>query len=204
MKLNEALVELRKEEKRKFPQSVDLIVNLKGIDLKRENVAGVFEVPHKIKDKVVCGFLNERSELVRTVTKLDFPKYKDKKAMKKLVEECDFFIASASLMPLVAATFGKALGPAGKMPSPQLGVLMQENEKTIGELLKKIDKSIKVRAKEPSIKLMVGKEDMTDSQILENVQAAYNGIVNALPNKKESVRNVMIKFTMTKPIKVEM
>lgn len=204
MKLQEALAELRKEEKRKFPQSVDLIVNLKGIDLKRENVTGIFEVPHKIKDKVVCGFLNERSELVRTVTKLDFPKYKDKKAMKKLIEECDFFIASASLMPLVAATFGKVLGPAGKMPSPQLGVLMQENEKSISELLKRIDKSIKVRAKEPSIKLMIGKENMTDAQILENVQAAYNGIVNVLPNKKESVRNVMIKLTMTKPIKVEM
>jgi ribosomal protein L1 len=32
---------------------------------------------------------------------------------------------------------------------------------------------------------------------------AYNGIVNALPTKKENVKNVMIKLTMSKPVKVE-
>lgn len=204
MKLNEALAELRKEEKRKFDQSVDLIVNLKGIDLKRENVSGVFEVPNKIKEKKVCAFFNERSELVRTITKLDFAKYKDKKTLKKLVEEFDFFIASAPLMPLVAATFGKALGPAGKMPSPQLGIIMQENPTAIQELLKKIDKSVKVRAKETSLKVMVAKESMKDEQIIANVDAAIKGIINMLPNKRENVRSIMVKFTMTKPIKVEM
>jgi len=204
MKLHEALAELRKTEKRKFSQSVDLVINLRGIDIKKENIAGIFEVPHKIKDKKVCGFLNEKSNLVRTITKLDFAKYKDKKALKKLVGECDFFVASASLMPLVAATFGRVLGPAGKMPSPQLGILMQENEKTIEELLKKIDKSVKVRAKEPSIKLMIAKEDMSDEQIMHNITTAYNAILNMLPNKKENIRSIMIKFTMTKPLKVEM
>jgi ribosomal protein L1 len=45
---------------------------------------------------------------------------------------------------------------------------------------------------------------MKDEQILANVNAAITGITNMLPNKRENIRSVMVKFTMTKPIKVEM
>ncbi len=204
MKLNEALTELRKNEKRKFDQTIDLIVNLKGIDLKRENVATIIDIPHKIKDKKVCGFLNNPSPVVKTITKLDFPKYSEKSALKRLVKEYDFFIAVAPLMPSVATTFGKVLGPAGKMPSPQLGIIMQENDKVIKELVDRTSTSIKIRAKEASIKVPVGKESMSDSAITENAMAVYKGIENALPTKRDNVRNVMIKLTMSKPVKVEM
>ena len=44
---------------------------------------------------------------------------------------------------------------------------------------------------------------MSDDEISANVSAIYKEIVNALPNKQENVKNVMIKFTMTKPVKVE-
>ena len=204
MKLNEALAELRKNEKRKFDQTIEIIVNLKGVDLKREAVNVLINIPHKIKDKKVFGFLNNQSDLVKSISKLDFPKYSDKKLLKRLVKEYDFFIASAPLMPSVATTFGKVLGPAGKMPSPQLGVLMQENDKVIKELVEKISTSIKIRAKEASIKVPVGKESMKDEEILANASAVYKGIENALPTKRDNVRNVLIKLTMSKPVKVEM
>ena len=45
---------------------------------------------------------------------------------------------------------------------------------------------------------------MKDDEIMENVKAVYNGIVNALPKKKDNIKNVMVKYTMSKPIKVEM
>ena len=70
MELKEAIKELRKEEKRKFNQSVDLIVNLKDIDMKRDNVNTVVTLPHKIKDKKICGFLIKPSTLVKTITKI--------------------------------------------------------------------------------------------------------------------------------------
>ena len=69
MQLNEAIQELRKNEKRNFDESIDLIVNLKGIDLRKDNISTIINVPHKIKDKKVCGFLNSKSELLTTVTK---------------------------------------------------------------------------------------------------------------------------------------
>jgi|SRR3989339_395448 len=203
MELKQALDELRKEEKRKFAQGVDLIVNLKGVDMKRDNIATVITLPNKFKDKKVCGFLNNPSKVVKTITKLDFPKYKEKKDLKKLIKEYDAFIASAQLMPSVATVFGKVLGPAGKMPSPQLGVVMQETDAAITELVGKISRSIRVKAKEPSIKIVVAKDDMSDEKIMENIKASYIAIVDALPTKRENVKNVMIKLTMSKPIKVE-
>ncbi|KKK54813.1 hypothetical protein LCGC14_3080900, partial [marine sediment metagenome] len=64
--------------------------------------------------------------------------------LKKLVKNFDFFIAQASLMPKVATFFGRFLGPVGKMPSPQLGVLMDPNEKTINEIKEKINSNIQL------------------------------------------------------------
>jgi large subunit ribosomal protein L1 len=123
--------------------------------------------------------------------------------LKNLVKEYDFFIAAAPLMPAVATTFGKVLGPAGKMPSPQLGIVPNEEEKSIKALLERIDKSMKIRVKEAAIKVLVAKESMPDEKILENIQTIYRGIVSALPVKKDNVKKVMIKLTMSKPIQVE-
>lgn len=203
-KLKEALAEIRKEEPRKFEQSIDLIINLKGIDPKREGVNLVLSVPHKIKDKKVCGFFVEKSPLVSTIREPDFAKYKDKKLLKNLVKNFDYFIANAKLMPQVATVFGKVLGPVGKMPSPQLGILPQENEVAIKAILHKIDNSLKIRLKESSIKVIAGKEKMNDEQIIENVRAIYTAIINALPKKIDNLKNVMIKTTMGAPIKVDM
>ena len=45
---------------------------------------------------------------------------------------------------------------------------------------------------------------MKDDEITENINSVYNAIANALPTKKENVKNVMLKLTMGKPIKIEM
>jgi large subunit ribosomal protein L1 len=203
MEFKQALDELRKNEKRNFDQSVDLIINLKGIDIKRDNIATLVMIPHKIKDKKVCGFLTKKSELVKTVTQPDFIKYKDKKPLKELVKEYDFFIAAAPLMPQVATVFGKILGPSGKMPSPQLGILAKEDEEAIKQTLLKVEKAVKIRIKEKSVKVCVGKEKMKDAEIIANAEAILNGVIAALPVKKDNVKNVLLKLTMSQPIKVE-
>ena len=203
MELKQAIAELRKLEKKKFDQSVDLIVNLKGIDLRKESINVVASIPHKIKDKKVAAFLTKRNDMIYTITEPDFSKFKDKKALKNLVKSYDFFISVASLMPKVASTFGKVLGPTGKMPSPQLGIVVKEDADAIKAALLKIERSVKVRAKEPSIKVVIAKESMSDEQITENILAVYNAVVNSLPTKKDNIRSAMIKLTMSKPIKVE-
>ena len=133
-----------------------------------------------------------------------FEQYKDAKELKRLVKSYDFFISAAKLMPSVATTFGKALGPTGKMPSPQLGVLMQEDDASLQVLLVRITTAVKIRVKEPSVKIPVGKLSMKDEVLLANIRAIYQGLIAVLPIKKDNVKSVLIKFTMSKPLRVEM
>ena len=200
--LEKALVELRKGKERKFDQTVDLIVNLQKFDLKKNSVNLFISVPNKIKDKKIAGFLETKNPNVETITKEQFKKYSDKKELKKLVKKFDFFIAQASLMPKVATAFGRVLGPAGKMPSPQLGIVMNADEKTITELKKKVNNSVKIKTKEASVKLAVGKQSMKDEDIIENALTIYNALLKELPRDKENIKNVELKFTMTKPQKI--
>lgn len=206
MKLKEellkALTELRKGKERKFDQTVDFIVNLKKFDLKKDAVNLVVNVPFKIKDKKVCAFLETENKDIETITPEQFKNYSDKNALKKLVKKYDFFVAQASLMPKVATTFGRVLGPAGKMPSPQLGILMKADKAEIDGVMKKINNSTKIRTNESSIKLAVGKQSMKDEEIVENAMGIYDSVFKALPRGKENIKNVELKFTMTKPIKI--
>jgi large subunit ribosomal protein L1 len=199
-----ALAELRKNEKRKFSQSVDLIINLKNFDIKRENVSLFVNLPFKSREVKVGAFLNTKSKIVDTITKPEFDQYKGKKEAKKLTKSHDFFIAHASLMPSIAQSFGKFLGAAGKMPSPQLGIITNESEEEIKKTIAKIERTVRVRTKEPCIKLVVGKEDTKDEELEENILTIYNAVLNVLPRKKDNIRSVLIKFTMSKPVKVKL
>jgi large subunit ribosomal protein L1 len=200
-----AVEEIRKQDvKVKFTQTVDLIVNLKDFDLKKSSLNLVLPIPHKFEEKKIAGFLEKKSTLLDTITKAEFDDFKDKKKMKKLVRSYDLFIASAKLMPSIATSFGRALGPAGKMPSPQLGVIMQENDDSIKDVIARINLTIKVKAKEPSVKLAIGKENNKDNDIAENAFFVYNEILKSLPRGKDNLKSVLIKFTMTKPVKVKL
>ena len=200
--LKAALEELRKEKQRKFDQTADLIINLQKLDIKKTQINLFITVPHKIKEKNICGFLEVKSDKIETITEGEFKKYSEKKELKKLVKRFDFFIAQASLMPKVATTFGRVLGPAGKMPSPQLGILPEVNKKEIDEVRKKINNSIKIRTKENSIKLPVGKQSMKDEEIVENILGIHAAILKNLPRGSENIKNIEIRFTMTKPQKI--
>jgi len=201
--LQKALEELRKGKERKFDQTVDLIVNLQKFDLKKSQINQFVYIPHKVKDKKICGFLEARNKEVDTILAEEFSKYNNKNSLKKMISKYDFFISQASLMPKVATVFGKVFGPAGKMPSPQLGILMNANDKVISELKDKINHSIRIRVKEPSIKVSIGKQSMSDDKIIENVLTIYNELLKVLPKNKENIKNIEIKFTMTKPQKIK-
>ena len=120
----EAVKKLRDEEskkgkERKFDQTIDLIVNLKEFDVRKQAFNVFAEIPHKFKERKIAGFFEKDSEAVSVIKKDDFGKYKEKKDIKKLIRSYDNFIANAKLMPSVATSFGRVLGPAGKMQGRQ-------------------------------------------------------------------------------------
>jgi large subunit ribosomal protein L1 len=201
MEIKNALEELRKEKKRKFTQTVDLIVNLKSFDVRKEALNTFVPVPNA-NEKKICAFLSKKSKIVDTITELDFEKYKDTNDMKKLAKNYDMFIAIAPMMNKVATKFGRVLGPVGKMPSPQAGIIVKESEELIQEMVEKVGKVVRVRNKEMAIKLPIGKEDMPDQKIEENIRSIITSLEGKLPRGKENIKEVLVKFTMTKPIKI--
>lgn len=205
LEIDKALEEIRKNAKeRKFEQTVELIVNLKKFDTKKNSINTFINLPNKIKDKIICGFIDGKSELIDVIPKANFPLYKDKKKIKNLVKKYDFFIASGPNMPAVATTFGRVLGPAGKMPSPKLGIVMAETKEGIQEVVNKINTAVRIQTKEPSIKIAIGKEKMADDKIGANVKLAYNSIMKELPLGKDNIKNVIIKLTMGKPVRIKL
>ena len=200
--VKKALQELRKEKERKFEQTVDLIINLRSFNIKKDSINIFVELPHRVKEKKICALLEKKSGVVDTITAAEFAKYKDED-IKRTAKEYDSFISVVKLMPAVAKTFGKVLGPLGKMPSPKLGIILKEDEKLIQDLIIKINKNVRVITKEPSLKIPIGRQSMKDEEIIENVLAVYKKVFDELPRKKENLKSVLIKFTMSKPVKID-
>ena len=198
-----ALQELRKiSKKRNFEQSVDLIINLRDFDIKKQNINTSVILPFQIKESKICAFLENDNDAFDFVIKKDqFSQIKPDQ-IKKLAGEYDFFVSLASLMPSVATVFGRILGPAGKMPNPKTGGVISDEKKS-AEVVQKLKKTIVLRTKDASIKTLIGRESMKDEQLAQNSDLVLNTILNILPNRKENIRSVMLKLTMSKPVKVK-
>ncbi len=191
--------------KRNFKQSIELIINLKGINLKKQdnqiNVLAVMPYPWGKKNSV-CAFvgseLKKQAEEVfdETIHIDEFQKYSDKKLLKKLAKKHDFFVAQANVMPQVATTFGRVLGPLGKMPNPKIGAVLPPtaNPKQIYDKLQK-SKRLMSRAN-PIIQTGIGKEDSKEEELAENAVAVYNTILHAVPSDIQNIKNIYIKSTM--------
>jgi large subunit ribosomal protein L1 len=206
----EAIQKLRKDsKKRQFNQTFDFVMNFKGLDLKNpeHNINTFLQLPHskgrqnkigvivgkelggKVKDE--CDEVIHDKDLVALA--------KDKKKVKKLARHVDFFMAQANIMPKIATSLGRVLGPMGKMPSPKAGCIVPPTIPSLKPLADKLRNTVKLQTKnEPGIKVSVGKEDMKDEEIAENILAIYNHIIHLLPQETQNVKNAFVKLTMGK------
>ena len=207
--IQKALEELKKLPKRKFTQSYDLIINLKNILIKQNPVDFFVTVkyPKGKKVKVACFVDQQLAEQAQkhcdlVIKDTDFAKYTDKKVLKKLADEHDYFIAQANLMPKVAAAFGKVLGIKGKMPNPKLGCVVPPNA-NLEVLTKNLSLSVHLVAKKATnLQCMIGKEDQPDEQIIDNALTVYQALLKQVPNEGQNIKNVFLKLTMSKPVKI--
>jgi len=61
-------------------------------------------------------------------------------------------------------------------------------------------KTVKLETRnEQSVKVIVGKEDMKDEDLAENIMLVYTTVVNSIPDENQNLRNVIVKLTMGKP-----
>ena len=208
-KLVEAFQEVKKKGKpRKFKQSVEMVIVLRDVDVKkpenRLNTTVVLPNPPKGKAAKVAVIASGdlalrakeagadlvigRDELAKIAT--------EKKQAKKLASDYDFFFAQTDLMPLVGRFLGRFLGPRGKMPTP-----VPPNA-DIASLIDRARRSIRIRVRDqPQVMCMIGAEDQDPQELAQNANEVLNAVT-----KKFDIRNiekVYVKLTMGPVVRVK-
>lgn len=198
-----------KSGEKKFTQSIELILDIKEIDMKSPEgkIQQVIELPHitgKPNKIVVIATgelaMNARNAKVdKVLEKADLEALAGKKKeLRKLASNHDVFLSEAPLMPLVGRILGPVLGPRGKLPVP-----VPPNA-DIAPLILKHHKTILVRMRnQPIIQCAVGTADMKDEEVVDNIQAVLRMLEGKLKRGLRNIKFAFIKTSMGTPVKIK-
>lgn len=197
----EKVKQASKEKNRKFKQNIDVVINLKNIDLSvpknrieedvhlpkgRGNKAKIAlfasgELALKSKDLVDLLIKPEEIEELSA----------NKKQFKKIADAHDFFISEAPLMPTIGKTLGTVLGPRGKMPRP-----VPPNADLTG-MINTLRDTVKLRSKSnTTFHTIAGNEDMSSEDIAANLEAIIKRLEGVLERGRMNIDSIYIKTTM--------
>jgi len=197
----EKILEDSKKLDHNFKESIDLVFNLKNIDLNvpKNRIDEEIVLPHgRGKQAKVALFASgelamKNKKLVDLLIKPeDIESFSsDKKKFKKIAEEHDFFISEAPLMPTIGKSLGTVLGPRGKMPKPV------PPGADISDTIKNLRKTVKVRSKaNNTFHTVAGTSDMDKKQIAENINTILRRIEGTLERGKMNIKSAYLKTTM--------
>lgn len=205
----EAVKEAKEQSKpRNFTQSVDMIVNIRDLDVKKPENRFNEEVtlPNGRGKEVKIGVIADGELIVQAkdagvalvINKADLEELgKDRKAAKKAVNSVDFFIAQADMMPLVGRFLGPILGPRNKMPKPVPASIK------LDPLLERLQSTVKVGIKQqPAIQIIVGSQDMSDEDLAENIETVLTVLDRHLDKGRNQIKSMFIKTTMGPIVRV--
>ncbi|MEM4389149.1 MAG: 50S ribosomal protein L1 [Candidatus Micrarchaeia archaeon] len=201
--LGEALAD---KGKRKFTQSVELILNFKGVDFsKPEKRLNLEVVLPNGKGKVpkIAVFADgqlaldaKKSGADLVLEGADIQKLAtDRPKLKQLMREYEF-LAAPQLMMQIGKSLGQAMGPKDKLPKPIIG-------DKLSELMEKARRTVKVRTKGknlPTVQCLVGNENMPAEQLAENIEAVIEAVKTKLGG--ENIASAFVKLTMGKPARI--
>ena len=199
----EAVKKAKEESKpRNFTQSVDVVITIKDLDVKKPENRIDEEVllPNGRGKDVKIAFIadgelalqakNAGADLVINKPELE-EMGKDRKGAKKIANRHDFFVAQADMMPLVGRFLGPVLGPRKKMPKPVPATIKPE------PIMERLKSTVKVRIKDqPVIQALVGTQDMDDELIAANIEAILVVLDQKLEKGRNQVKSMYVKTTM--------
>ena len=192
---------VEKAPQRAFPETVELAINLKDLDLSipKNRIEDEVPLPNGRGRPVRVAIFGtpELLQRVRSVADRAFTTgeldelVKDKKAAKRLVSDIDFFLAEAPLMPTIGKRLGVVLGPRGKMPRP----VPPGSDPT--NLINALKRSIRVRSKgNRTFHAAVGTRTMPPEQLAQNVDAVLQRVVGKLERGRNNIESVYVKTSM--------
>lgn len=195
------VLEESKKLDRKFKQNIDVVINLKNIDLNepKNRIDEEIILPHGRGSEAKIALFASGELAINSKKHVDLlikPEEiedlaKDKKKFKKIADDHDFFIAEAPLMPTIGKTLGTVLGPRGKMPKP-----VPPNADVSG-MVKNLHNTVKLRSKSSkTFHTLAGNEEMSKEHITENIDAIIKRLENALERGRMNIGSLYIKTTM--------
>jgi large subunit ribosomal protein L1 len=195
------ILEESKKSKRNFKQNIDVVFNLKNIDLSipKNRIDEEIHLPHGRGNTAKVALFASGELAVKSKKHVDLlikPEQiedlsDDKKKFKKIAENHDFFIAEAPLMPTIGKSLGTVLGPRGKMPKP-----VPPNADLSG-MVKNLRNTIKVRSKaNKTFHTIVGNVEMSKEDIVINIETLLKRVESVLERGKMNIGSVYIKTTM--------
>ncbi|RLF41580.1 MAG: 50S ribosomal protein L1 [Thermoplasmata archaeon] len=197
----EKIKQASKELNRNFKQTIDVVINLKDIDLSvpKNRVEEDIHLPsgRGKKAKIALFASGELAMKSKDVVDLlitpeeieDFAS--DKKRFKKIADEYDFFLAEAPLMPTIGKSLGTVLGPRGKMPRP-----VPPNVDITG-MVNNLRDTVRLRSKSnPTFHTIAGTEDMSSEDIAANLEAIVKRLEGVLERGRMNIDSIYIKTTM--------
>ncbi|MFB5605410.1 MAG: 50S ribosomal protein L1 [Nitrosarchaeum sp.] len=192
-------------KKRKFKQSVEMIIVFKDIDVKKGFALNeVVQLPKTNSPATVCimatGDMGQKAKAAKAdivVGSEELDKFAaNKRASRKFINKYDFFLADTQIMPAVGKVLGQLLGPRGKMPTPV------PFNASIESFLQRFRSSIKVRARATlAMACKIGDESMEDADLAINAHAVLSAVEKKLPNGEKNLKRIIIKTSMGKPVK---
>ncbi len=208
----------KNEKVRKFDETLDLIINLRDIDIKNpsQKLNSEFLLPHQIKtpeNHKICFFTKEdqlveakkKNFAVCDTNQLNDLNKKDAKTKKKFVRQYDSFVARTDLMRDVARVLGRNLGQTGKMPKPQpAGYGIVRPDDSVDLIVANFMRRIVLQTKRaPIIYSTFGRKSIDFEKNWENLDAVIKFLESKLPSGYGNIKSIILKTTMGKPIRVE-
>jgi large subunit ribosomal protein L1 len=194
-------------KKRRFEQTFELAINFRELDMKRpENRINLrVQLPNGIGGQKVLVFAGgdlalraRRSGADEVIEPAELNELaKDKKAAKKRLKDFDIFIREAPLMPTVGRVAGPILGPRGKMPTPV------PPQAPVDTVIERERRAIVLRSRDKMfVHCMVGRENMTNEQVAQNIEAVVTNLIGATKRGLGNVRSIYLKTTMGEAVKL--
>jgi len=201
--LEDAVKKVKELSYSKFVGSLELHVDIKvPKNTDPKSIKGSITLPHSkgSEDVKIAVFTEDKQDEAKKAG-ADF--YNLEKLMKDVKEgniEFDVAIATPSVMPQIAV-LGKELGPRGLMPNPKVGTVTED----IASVVEEYKKGKQDFACDPSgaIHFKVGRLDMDNEELIENVHEAAKAIEAAVgKNYEQAVNKLHLAPTMGPSVKV--
>jgi len=205
LSLTEGIKKVKSNSYSSFTGSIELHVALNiPKDTDAKSVKGAVALPHSVgaKSARVAVFTTPDRDEEATKAGADVVGMEIlTKDIKDGKIDFDIAIATPSVMPKIAS-LGKELGPKGLMPNPKNGTVSDDIATAVGEY--KQGKQKFACDDSGVVHFVVGKMDMEDEKVVENVHKAMQAISEVLSKPiGQLTKSVHLAPTMGPSVKIE-